>query len=69
MNTVTIKDDFIKLGQVLKLAGEADSGIDAKMMILDGLVEHNGQVCTMRGKKVYVGDTFSVNGNTYQVTK
>ena len=69
MQQIKIKDDFIKLGQALKLAGIAQSGIDAKMMILDGNVKYNGQVELQRGKKVYVGDTFEAYGNQFEVVK
>ena len=47
---ITIKDDFIKLGQALKLAGLVDSGVDAKFVIQDGQVKVNGEVDTRRGK-------------------
>ena len=56
METIKIKDDFIKLGQALKLAGLVESGVDAKFVIQDGLVKVNGEVCTMRGKKLRKGD-------------
>ena len=44
MNTITIRDEFIKLGQALKLAGLVDSGVEAKIVIQDGLVKVNGVV-------------------------
>ena len=65
MKTVNIKDDFIKLGQALKLAGVTMSGVDAKFIIQDGLVKVNGQVETQRGKKLHDGDTFEYEGNEY----
>ena len=49
MESIKIKDEFIKLGQLLKLAGFCDSGVDAKFMIQDGLVKVNGEVETQRG--------------------
>lgn len=55
METITIKDEFIKLGQVLKLAGLVDSGVEAKEVIVNGLVKVNGQVEIQRGKKIYDG--------------
>ena len=58
---ITIKPPFIKLEQFLKFAGIADTGGMAKMMILDGIVEVNGEVCKMRGKKLTEGDEVSVN--------
>ena len=53
---VTIKTEFIKLDQLLKFSGIAESGSDAKDMILDEIVSVNGEVCTMRGKKIRSGD-------------
>lgn len=59
---ITIRDEFIKLGQALKLAGLVDSGVDAKFIVQDGQVKVNGEVDTRRGKKLYPGDTFEFNG-------
>ena len=56
MESIKIKDEFIKLGQLLKLAGFCDSGVDAKFVIQDGLVKVNGKVETQRGKKLHNGD-------------
>ena len=56
MESIKIKDEFIKLGQLLKLAGFCDSGVDAKFVIQEGLVKVNGEVETQRGKKLYNGD-------------
>ena len=53
---VTIKTEFIKLDQLLKFSGIAESGSDAKDMILDEIVSVNGEICTMRGKKIRPGD-------------
>lgn len=53
---IKITTDYIKLDQLLKFSGIVDSGVFAKEIILDGLVKYNGEVCTMRGKKVYPGD-------------
>ena len=64
---ITIKDDFIKLGQALKLAGLVGSGVDAKFVIQDGLVKVNGEVETQRGKKLYPGDTFEFEGTVVTV--
>lgn len=57
---VTIKTPFIKLEQVLKLGGLTDTGGFAKRVIQDGLVLVNGEVCTMRGKKIRNGDKITV---------
>lgn len=69
MDTITIKDEFIKLGQALKLAGLVDSGVMAKKVILDGFVTVNGEVELRRGKKLYPGDVFSLEGEEVTVTK
>lgn len=62
MQAIMINDDFIKLGQALKLAGLVDSGVEAKFVIQDGNVLVNGEVETRRGKKIYANDTISYNG-------
>ena len=67
MEVVRIKDEFIKLGQVLKLAGLVDSGVDAKIVIQDGLVKVNGEIDTRRGRKIVVGDIVEYQGNKVKV--
>lgn len=62
-----IKDDHIKLGQVLKAAGMAESGVDAKYAILDGLAKVNGNVELQRGKKLYPGDVVEYQGETLKI--
>lgn len=64
MQTFTLRagDEFIRLGQVLKAAGIAGTGVEAKEMIQDGQVFVNGQEETRRGRKLYPGDTVSVDG-------
>lgn len=69
MEMIKIRDEFIKLGQALKLAGLVDSGVMAKEVILDGLVKVNGNVELRRGKKLYEGDVFSFRGEDVKVTK
>ncbi len=71
MITVNIREDeeFIKLGQALKKAGVVGSGVDAKMVILDGLVEVNGQTELQRGKKLHDGDVVSFDGETISIVK
>ncbi len=69
METIYIKDDFIKLGQAMKLAGCVGSGVDAKMVIQDGLVEVNGEVDTRRGRKLTEGDVFTFQGESFQIAK
>ncbi len=68
METIGIKDDFIKLGQALKLSGLVESGVDAKFAVQDGLVKVNGHVETQRGKKLYNGDVFEFEGNQVKIT-
>lgn len=63
------EDEFIKLGQAMKKAGLVSSGVDAKMVITDGLVTVNGEVETRRGKKLYSGDVFSYDGETVEIIK
>lgn len=67
MEAVTIRDEYIKLGQALKLAGAADSGVMAKIMIQDGKVTVNGKTEYQRGKKLYNGDVFAWNGAEYVI--
>ena len=61
-NKVKITTEFIKLDQLLKFAGAVAIGSEAKEIILDGQVKVNGEVCTMRGKKIRGGDIVTVNG-------
>ena len=67
MEEVFIRDEFIKLGQALKLANLVASGVEAKFVVQDGLVEVNGVVCTQRGKKLVDGDKVNFEGNTFIV--
>ncbi len=69
MLTVHLRDEFIKLGQAMKLAGLVDSGVDAKYFITEGKVSVNGEVDVRRGRKLYPGDTFTFNGQTVKVEK
>lgn len=62
---VVISTEFIKLEAALKFANATESGGMAKAVIQEGSVCVNGEVCTMRGKKLYPGDKVSFNGNTY----
>ncbi|GMQ58610.1 hypothetical protein AN1V17_30050 [Vallitalea sediminicola] len=62
MEEIKIKDEYIKLGQLLKLAGAADSGVHAKILITNGEVTVNGEVETRRGKKLHPEDIVSVAG-------
>ena len=69
MEKVIIRDDFIKLGQAMKLAGMVGSDVDAKMLIQDGQVEVNGEVEYQRGKKLHEGDVITFNGESVQIGK
>ena len=62
-------EEFIKLGQLLKKAGMVGSGVDAKYVIQDGLVEVNGEVELQRGKKIYPDDVVSFNGESVKVIR
>ncbi len=57
---IKITTEYIKLDQLLKFSGLADTGADAKDMILDEIVSVNGEICTMRGKKIREGDVVNV---------
>ncbi len=54
---IRLKGEYIRLGQALKAAAIAQSGVDAKYMIQDGLVQVNGETETRRGRKLHTGDT------------
>ena len=64
---VTIGTDFIKLEAAMKYASLTATGGEAKALILDGQVSVNGEVCTMRGKKLYPGDRFEFLGQAYLI--
>lgn len=66
---IKIRDEFIKLGQALKLAGVVEDGVEAKFVIQDGLVKVNGEVDERRGRKVYDGDVISFNGQDIKVIR
>lgn len=61
---ISIKEEFIRLDSALKLAGLVYTGGQAKIMIQNGEVTVNGEVCTMRGKKLRLGDTATVEGKS-----
>ena len=65
---VVIGTEFIKLESAMKLANILPTGGAAKAEIQEGFVSVNGEVCTMRGKKLYPGDKFGFDGETYLIT-
>ena len=65
---VVIGTEFIKLESAMKLANILPSGGTAKLEIQEGNVTVNGEVCTMRGKKLYPGDRFGYDGQTWLIT-
>lgn len=69
MEIIKLKGEYIKLGQALKAVGFAESGVDAKFMIQDGLVKVNGKTELQRGKKLYDGDEVEFEGNIIKILK
>lgn len=69
MHQIKLREDYIKLGQALKAAGLVDSGVDAKVRILDGKVKVNGITEIQRGKKLYGGDIVDYNGEKIEIIK
>ena len=67
MNTIELTTEYIKLQDLLKLAGLTYTGGEAKVMVQEGLVKVNGEVCTMRGKKIRPGDRVEFEGTTLEV--
>ena len=66
---IQIRDEFIKLGQALKLAGVVEDGVEAKYAIQDGLVQVNGEVDQRRGRKVYEGDVITFEDQEIKVIR
>ena len=69
MDIINLRDEFIKLGQALKAANLVGSGVEAKMVIQDGLVKVNGEVETQRGKKLYDGDIVEFENEQVMIKK
>lgn len=67
METIKLRDEFIKLGQALKAAGLVESGVEAKEVIQDGQVSVNGEIDTRRGRKLYGGDVVSFGGEEIKI--
>ena len=64
---IKLREEYIKLGQALKAAGFVESGVEAKEVILEGLVKVNGEVDTRRGRKLYGGDIVTFNGEEIKI--
>ena len=69
MKIIKLREDYIKLGQALKATGLVGSGVEAKNVILEGLVKVNGEVELHRGKKLYDNDIVEYNNETIKIEK
>lgn len=69
METIKLRDEFIKLGQALKAANLVEDGVEAKYVIQDGEVLVNGEPDTRRGRKLYDGDIISFQGQEVKIVK
>ena len=69
MEKILINTEFIKLDSLLKFAALVGTGGEAKIVISEGMVKVNGEVCTMRGKKIYPGDRVDFDRFSLEVTK
>lgn len=67
MEKITINEEYIRLDNLMKFAGMCSSGGRAKYLIQNGEVQVNGDVCTMRGKKIRPGDTVTYQDRTVVV--
>lgn len=67
MQVIHLREEYIKLGQALKAAGLVGSGVEAKIVIQDGLVRVNGEPEMRRGKKLVAGDVAEYNGQTVKI--
>lgn len=67
MEIIKLREEYIKLGQALKAAGLVGSGVEAKEVIIEGLVKVNGQVEIQRGKKLHAGDVVSFDGEEIKI--
>lgn len=68
METITINEEYIRLDNLMKFSGMCNSGGRAKYLIQNGEVKLNGEVCTMRGKKIRPGDTIEYQNRIVKVT-
>lgn len=69
MEIIKLRDEYIKLGQALKAASLVEDGVEAKLVIQDGLVKVNGEVDTRRGRKLYPGDLVTYKNQEIRIDK
>lgn len=69
MEIIKLRDEYIKLGQALKAANLVEYGVEAKLVIQDGLVKVNNEVDIRRGRKLYDGDVVSFDGQELRIEK
>ncbi|NLP34189.1 MAG: RNA-binding S4 domain-containing protein [Clostridiales bacterium] len=69
MEEIKLREEYIKLGQALKASGLVNSGVEAKIEILEGNVKVNGEIIYQRGKKLYVGDIVEFNEHKIRIIK
>ena len=69
MEKITIETEYIKLDSLLKFAAVVGTGGEAKYVISEGMVSVNGEVCTMRGKKLRPGDKVSFQGLDFEIVQ
>ena len=69
MEKIAIETEYIKLDSLLKFAAVVGTGGEAKYVISEGMVTVNGEVCTMRGKKLLPGDKVSFQGLDFEIVK
>ena len=67
MEIIKLREEYIKLGQALKASGLAETGVDAKYAIEEGLVKVNGEIEYQRGKKLRDGDVVTYDGETIRI--
>ena len=69
MEIIKLRDEYIKLGQALKAANLVEDGVEAKLVIQDGLVQVHNEVDIRRGRKLYDGDVVSFDGQELRIEK
>lgn len=69
MEIIKLRDEYIKLGQALKAANLVEDGVEAKLVIQDGLVKVDNEVDIRRGRKLYDGDVVSFDGQELRIEK